>query len=158
MPLQRRFIFNEVPFKRDGGSTMKFKALLGAALLCLPHIAQAQIDTRNSCDFDDIKEFVAWFQGSEANQRSATADPLDAAFEEFDDKGNKLEMVYEPHAHDELGWPILPLLGGDFKVTFIEHDADRVEYITAGGMGYNHSYLFKRQPCWTLVKFTHDRL
>lgn len=137
---------------------MKFKAILLSATLGLPQIAQAQIDSRTACDFDDIKEFVAWFQGSEANQRSATADPLDAAFDEYDEKGKKLDMVYEPHAHDELGWPILPHLGGDFKVTFIERDADHVEYITTGGMGYNHSYLFKRQPCWALVKFTHDRL
>lgn len=137
---------------------MNFKIILITAAIGLPQIAQAQVDTRNACDFDDIKEFVEWFQGSETNQRSATADPLDAAFEEFDEKGKKLEMVYEPHAHDELGWPILPYLGGDFKVTFIEHDADTVEYNTAGGMGYNHTYLFKRQPCWTLVKFTHDRL
>lgn len=137
---------------------MKLKAIAVAALFWLPQAAQAQIDTRTACDFDDIESFVEWFQGSEANQRSATAEPLDAAFDDYDDKGKKLALVHEPHRHDELGWPILPRLGGDFKTTFVRHDADSVEYITTGGMGYNHSYLFQRQPCWTLVKFTHDRL
>ena len=137
---------------------MKFIAIIAAGLVWLPLSAQAQIDTRTACDFADIKDFVAWFQGSEANQRAATADPLAAAFDEYDDKGKKLELVHEPHRHDELGWPILPHLGPDFKTTYIERDADTVEYTTVGGMGYNHSYLFQRQPCWTLVKFTHDRL
>lgn len=137
---------------------MTFKALFVLALVSLPQIAQAQIDTRTACDFDDYRDFVKWFQGSEANQRASTLDPLEAAFEERDEKGKKLELEYEPHSHDELGWPILPYLGGDFKLTYIEHDADTVEFNTLGGMNYNHSYLFKRQPCWTLVKFTYERI
>lgn len=138
---------------------MKIKAITVAGLLILPNLASAQIDARTACDFTDIKDFVEWFKGSAENQRSATADPLEAGFDDYDDEGKKLEMEYEPHAHDELGWPILPYhLGSDWKVTFIEHDADTVELNTAGGMSYNHTYLFKREPCWTLVKFTHDKL
>lgn len=137
---------------------MSFKALLVAGLSFAPVLANAEIDTRTACDFDDVQDFVAWFKGSEANQKSATAEPLDAAFDEYDDDGKKLELEYEPHQHDELGWPILPHLGGDWKETYILHDADTVEYNTTGGMAYSHSYLFKRQPCWTLVKFTHDKI
>ena len=139
-------------------SGANIKMAMVAGLLSTCNWAMAQTDTRTACDFDDIKDFVEWFKGSEANQKSATADPLDAGFDEYDEKGKKLPIEYEPHAHDELGWPILPFLGKDFRETFIEHDKDTVEYNTAGGMLYNHTYLFKREPCWKLVKFTHDRL
>ena len=137
---------------------MKLEMILVAGLLSLPTVSHAQIDTRTACDFDDIQEFVSWFKGSEANQKSATAEPLEAAFDDYDDEGKKLELEHEPHRHDELGWPILPHLGGDWKETYILHAPDSVEYNTAGGMGYSHTYIFERQPCWTLVKFTHDRL
>ena len=42
-------------------------------------------------------------------------------------------MEYEPHRHVELGWPIVPLLRGDWHETYIFHDADTVEYVTKGG-------------------------
>ena len=137
---------------------MKVKLLIMAVGGVWATTTNAQLDTRTACDFTDIKEFVEWFKGSEANQRASTAEPLEAGFDEYDEKGEKLPIEYEPHAHDELGWPILPYLGGDWREVFIEHDADTVEYNTAGGMGYNHTFLFKRQPCWTLVKYTHDML
>ena len=137
---------------------MKFKAALVAGLLLAPQGLLAQIDTRTACDFEDIKDFVAWFKGSAENQKSATSDPLEAAFDEYDERGKKLELEFEPHKHDELGWPILPHLGGDWKETYVIVDDDTVEYYTTGGMLYNHYFLFKRQPCWTLVKFAHDRL
>lgn len=135
---------------------MKIKMIIAAVMLSLPTMALAQTDTRTACDFEKVQDFVEWFKGSEANQRSATAEPLEAAFDDYDEDGKKLEMQYEPHAHDELGWPILPHLGPDWQETFVEHDANTVEYVTAGGMGYIHTYLFKREPCWQLVKFTHD--
>ena len=137
---------------------MNIKKIIFVGLLSVCNLAIAQIDTRTACDFSDIKDFVEWFKGSKANQKSATNDPLEACLEQYDDKGKKLAMEYELHSHDELGWPILPYLGNDFRETFIEHDKDTVEYNSAGGMGYNHTYLFKREPCWKLVKFTHDRL
>ncbi|WP_306681443.1 hypothetical protein [Pseudogemmobacter lacusdianii] len=140
-------------------SPLKITALLAASLLCLPSLASAQIDDRTACDFEDIQDFVAWFKGSESNQKSATAEPLDAAFDDYDEDGKKLEMVYEPHSHDELGWPILPHLGGDWKETYILHDADTEEYNTAGGMAYSHSYLFKLDACEvharSALKITH---
>lgn len=137
---------------------MNIKKIIFVGLLSVCNLAIAQIDTRTACDFSDIKDFVEWFKGSKANQKSATNDPLEAGFDQYDDKGKKLAMEYELHSHDELGWPILPYLGNDFRETFIEHDKDTVEYNSAAGMGYNHTYLFKREPCWKLVKFTHDRL
>ena len=137
---------------------MKVHTIFCAVLLGLSSKAFAQNDTRTACDFQDIKAFVQWFKGSATRQKSATADPLDAAFDEYDDKGKKLPLEYEPHAHEELGWPILPYLGNDWLETYTERDADTVEYNTAGGMAYNHTYVFQRQPCWKLVKFTHDRL
>lgn len=137
---------------------INIKTIIVVGLLSVCNAALAQNKPRTACDFSDIKAFVEWFKGSEVNQKSATANPLEAGFDEYDDKGKKLPMQYEPHSHEELGWPILSHLGKDFRETFIEYDKDTVEYNTAGGAGYNHTYLFKRQPCWKLVKFTHDSL
>lgn len=137
---------------------MRLQTIIVAGLMVLCNSALADVKVRNACEFSDIKEFVEWFKGSENNQKSATANPLEAAFDEYDEKGKKLPMAYEPHTHDELGWPILPRLGKDFREVFIEHDKDTVTYQTIGGMAYKHTYLFKRAPCWKLVKFTHDRI
>lgn len=133
-------------------------AFAAAGLMLMTGMAMAGQAEKTACDFSDIEEFVAWFGGSVAHQQSATSNPLDAAFLDMSAKPVP-KLDGEMHAHEELGWPILPDLAGligSYKMTYTEIDADTVEFLTKGGQGVHITYTFQKQPCWTLIKLVDE--
>lgn len=123
------------------------------AQLALASPEAATLDTRTACDFDTIEDFIEWFAGEAERQQAASRAPLEAAFAEQNEAGDWV-LETSPHAHDELGWPILPPLPylSDYKLTYVTQADGRVLFNTAGGLGVNITYTFAKEPCWTLIE------